>query len=831
MHAVPSRPQIRRFAAFVMVALIGWMWLQSTAHAQPRPDPVVVEYASTLVQIQDQIPFARSYTLLIKSPSNLPVGSRSISLQVALNGKPGSVADPEALSYLSFSPATLTFTGPSQTLPVTVTMTVPNGATPGPYGYKITAEGWPVDPVVGLINLGSFINATVTSPPPEGTTPLVEISAPVDGSTLTVSSFPLTLPFAFRAQATGTSPGPITGIAAELDGVPLLPTTLTGLNTAVVDGAGTLVITTPGLHNITARATNAGGTGTDLSSFRVSILAAPPTVTIHTPVDNATYTYRRGNPALVVPFTFTATSAFGGVRTLTAKVDGTPVAFAPNGLGTLTATGSVSLTYTSGGTHTLEVTTTDDNGVATTTSDFTVNIVEPTPTIVISQPLDGAMITLPAGVSSTNVAFVFATTSNNGFVVDSVSAELDTDPVAISSTTGLNTATATSRGTLTGVTAGTHTLTVTGISAGVTVTDSATFTVRSAALPPSVVINTPPAGSVFTRVSCGVATKIPLSFTGTSNTPGGVIKKLTASLNGKAVAVSAQNLNQRVATGSATLTVCDPGTYTISVAAVDAYGTATATRTFKVVVVQGRTISGDTFFDVDFDGRMDCGEFGLSGVTVKLYNDANQVVATDVTDNCGNYSFRDIGPGSYTVSATAMNGLTATNVSERDVTVNGSNVKVPAIGFGLNFTALKALCADGNSQGYWKTNVDKALACKPGGTQVSKNTLLCYADKIGNFALSPYDCVSLKSLASTLGYSGSNPASLLSRQLIAAELNYQAGAYIDDNRTLTMLFLWWGEYVLENPGKYSSSYLLWAKDWMEAYNNSHGGRVNGPSAR
>jgi hypothetical protein len=34
--------------------------------------------------------------------------------------------------------------------------------------------------------------------------------------------------------------------------------------------------------------------------------------------------------------------------------------------------------------------------------------------------------------------------------------------------------------------------------------------------------------------------------------------------------------------------------------------------------------------------------------------------------------------------------------------------------------------------------------------------------------------------------------------------------------------------VVANPGKYSSSYLIWAKDWFGAYNNSRGGVVSGP---
>jgi hypothetical protein len=44
------------------------------------------------------------------------------------------------------------------------------------------------------------------------------------------------------------------------------------------------------------------------------------------------------------------------------------------------------------------------------------------------------------------------------------------------------------------------------------------------------------------------------------------------------------------------------------------------------------------------------------------------------------------------------------------------------------------------------------------------------------------------------------------------------------------LFIWWGEYIVANPAKYSSSYILFAKNWFDAYNNTHGGALNGPLA-
>jgi hypothetical protein len=141
------------------------------------------------------------------------------------------------------------------------------------------------------------------------------------------------------------------------------------------------------------------------------------------------------------------------------------------------------------------------------------------------------------------------------------------------------------------------------------------------------------------------------------------------------------------------------------------------------------------------------------------------------------------------------------------------------------------MTANGYTIGYWKNNIDKALDNRTSGTQVSKSTLLRYTDAIEDFALSVYDDMSLSRASSLMGSTSSAATSLLSKQLIASEYNYQNGAYLNGNRTLTYAFLTWGEYVLSNPSRYSTSYLIWAKDWFDAYNNSHGGLVNGPAPR
>lgn len=819
-------------SAAVSAGLLGLLVSSPFLQAQPRTDPPIVNYNSSLVQVQGQYPFTTSYPIDIIAPNNLTAllagGSVGISFQITTNGVP--VDDATALSYVTVSPTVLNFTSSNQSIPVTITVSVPNNAVPGPYGYKLVAVGWPVDPTVGLTNNGTFINATVTAPAATYTPPDVVIGTPQDNWTTTVSpgSFPVSVPLTFTATSTGTGASAITDANVTVGGSPLTLTSLVGLSTTSVTGSGNISIAAPGTYTVVATANNRGGPGADTNSFTINVSAPPPTVAITAPTPGSTFSYRVGGTAVPVSFTFTANSNYGGIRTLTAKVDGTPVAFTAAGIGSLTASGTIALSYSAAGAHTLEVTTTDDYGTATATSNFTVVVVSPSPAITITAPTDTQIFDIPSGQTTTSVPYRFVTTSNNGFVVDSVSAMLGTTPVSGVTTTGLSTATATSTGTLTGLTAGTYTLSAMGVSAGINVSTSVRFTVRSVAVPPSVVINTPPVGSVYSRLTTGPALSIPLTFTGTSNTPGGVITQLTASLGSTALTVSTTNLNTAVAQGSATLSVTNAGTYTISVTALDAYGTASATRSFTVTVEQGKSICGNTFFDINFDGLKNGSDYGLSDVTVKLLNASNQVVGTAVSNACGDYSFANLTSGTYTVSATAAAGLKATSLNERTVSVGSASVTAPNIGFGLDFNAIRTMTANGFTIGYWKNNLDKAISGKTAGIQVPSATLSSYTTKIGAFALPLYDGISMKTASSIMGSTSSVPVDLLSKQLVGSEYNYQNAAYLNGNKTLTFAFLYWGEYVKTNSTQYTSTYLIWAKDWFDAYNNSHGGVVAGP---
>ena len=89
-----------------------------------------------------------------------------------------------------------------------------------------------------------------------------------------------------------------------------------------------------------------------------------------------------------------------------------------------------------------------------------------------------------------------------------------------------------------------------------------------------------------------------------------------------------------------------------------------------------KTASGQKFNDLDGDGVKEAGETGIGGVTINLDKDANgSVDATTSTDGSGNYSFPNLGPGTYRVREVAPAGSTQTTLDPADISaLSGSNV-------------------------------------------------------------------------------------------------------------------------------------------------------------
>jgi len=460
-----------------VLAVLFCLFSAITACFAREGDPVVT-YSPSLTVVEGDQPLYRTVVLQITAPANLVPGVPvSISPVASILQKPAGVSDATALSYVTFSPATLEFTQPNQALTTTITVDVPAGSAAGGYAYQVATPGW----AAGTQDPWAFLNATIY-PQVQGDTPTISIESPVDQSTFTYepATGPLSVPFSFTASAPAASP--ITTLDCDLDGIGQSFTRTTNADGSIT-ATGTLSITAPGIYTLRARATNNLGTSSDSTEFTVAVSAPPPVVSIAQPV-GPSYTMVAGT-TLSLPYSFSATSYYGGIQTLTATLNGTPVTFTPSGINTLNATGSGTFSITTPGTYTLVVAAIDQNGSATTTRTFTVTAQTPAPpTVTISQPVTGTVYTRSScGSSTTSVPFSFTAKAANGYTISAVSATLNGKPVTFT-TSGLNTATTTGTATLAITAAGTYTLVATATSNGLVASATTTFTVKDSAPPP-----------------------------------------------------------------------------------------------------------------------------------------------------------------------------------------------------------------------------------------------------------------------------------------------------------------------------------------------------------
>ena len=94
------------------------------------------------------------------------------------------------------------------------------------------------------------------------------------------------------------------------------------------------------------------------------------------------------------------------------------------------------------------------------------------------------------------------------------------------------------------------------------------------------------------------------------------------------------------------------------------------------------TIDGLVWQDADSNGQFNGAETPVQGVTIRLLDDNNDVVATTTTDPNGEYSFIDLPAGDYTVELLAPAGQTLTvanqgnDATDSDFSVSNSRVGV-----------------------------------------------------------------------------------------------------------------------------------------------------------
>lgn len=236
------------------------------------------------------------------------------------------------------------------------------------------------------------------------------------------------------------------------------------------------------------------------------------------------------------------------------------------------------------------------------------------------------------------------------------------------------------------------------------------------------------------------------------------------------------------------------------------------------------TVKGVVFYDANRDDTYQAGEPLLEGFTVRLGE------ASAVTGANGAYTFTNLrGDTAYTVTADGKEGFLHSVLASRTVTPALSVPALADFGFVVDYAWIPGKLANGFTIGYWKNNIDKAIANKTNGIQVSRATLLGYQATLSTFLLAPLNITSLADASAKLSATGSDPKLLLAKQLMGSEFNFASGAFIGGNELVTKYFLFDGEYMLAavaaNPGAFSSTQLLAQKDRYDAYNNSHGGAV------
>jgi hypothetical protein len=477
------------FRLFGYVAAVFLLPLMVHSATGPAGSPSSVSYNPQEKIIQGTQPFSSFYDLDITSPSHLAVNTQvTVSLDVTVLSKPTTgVTDAQALSFVSLSSPTVTFSGPNERKAVRVTFSVPLGNYAGDYAYKILPSGWPVNPS-GLTDAGATINA-VASPPNiiDNSAPAIVLLSPENGTVYTyrpATGLPVVVPISFAASV-GTNGLPIDTMLATVGNMSVTNLTTVGLLSLAASSTGSVSLTQPGNYTVEAAATNRNGTSRASADFTVVVEAPPPTITASSPLANSSYSFMLGGAGASVPLSFSAKSIYGNITSLAATLDGVPVALNLSGVnGATTATGSATLTVASPGSHSLVLSAANAYGsAAPVTIPFTVAGVNPAPTVSITSPTNGTVFSRVSGDPATVVSYSFQGGTTYGTIT---AVTVKVDGVTVSSTVqGLGSANVTGTGTLSYTAGGSHTINVTVTNSGGSVASASTSFSVNQTTPPT----------------------------------------------------------------------------------------------------------------------------------------------------------------------------------------------------------------------------------------------------------------------------------------------------------------------------------------------------------
>lgn len=332
---------------------------------------------------------------------------------------------------------------------------------------------------------------------------------------------------------------------------------------------------------------DSGHTINGLFSPPTSIDNSPPAIVLSSPVNGTVYTYSplSGIP-VTVPVNFSATVGAGGapITGLNATVNGSPITVSSTGISTLAAAATGSLQLTAPGTYLLSATATNNNGSSEATSEISVVVNAPPPTITVAAPANNATYDLVAGSAGVSVPVNFSATSLYGNIT-ALAATLNGSPITLNKTGEGSALIATGGATLNITTPGNYSLVFTASNAyGQATPVTVPFTVKGVIPAPSVTILTPVAGTVYNRVAGDPATVVNYSFQG--GTTFGTITAVTVKLNGTVITPALSGLNTAAVSGSGSVNFTSAGAHTITVTLSNGSGSATASTHFTVAQTQ-----------------------------------------------------------------------------------------------------------------------------------------------------------------------------------------------------------------------------------------------------
>ncbi len=490
---------------------------------------------------------------------------------------------------------------------------------------------------------------SVTVDPPVNQPPVVDITAPSDGSIFTLGS---------SINFTGTAVDPEDGnIAASLAWT-------SSIDGAIGTGASINATLSLGSHTITAQATDSGGLS-DSDAISVTIDSPAnqaPVVAITAPANGSNF------PAgTSINFTGTANDTEDGDISAS-------LAWSSDLDGAIGAGASVNATL-SVGTHSITAQVTDSGGLSgnnaiSVTVDPPVN--QP-PVVNVTAPADGSNFAAGSSINFTGTA----TDPEDGNIAASLAWTSSVDG-AIGTGASFNAT----------LSVGTHTITASATdSGGLSDSDAITVTVDPAVNQPPVVNVTAPAdGSNFAAGSS-------INFTGTATDPedGNIAASLAWS----------SDVDGAIGTGASINATLSVGTHTITASATDSGGlsdsdaisvTVDSPANEAPVVAITAPADGSSFpagTSVNFIGTANDTEDGDISASLAWSSDLDGAIGTGASIN----ATLSLGTHQVTASVTDSGGLTdSENVSVTITPVGGSN-------------QLETLLASGVSSAAWTTVV------------------------------------------------------------------------------------------------------------------------------